>query len=234
MAFYFTDGDSVTWDLSAFGSKKHDWWASKKRGTIPIAWTMQPMLLELHPYFLDYVRQSASKNDTLIVGPSGGGYTYIDQYPTAESRTLFAEWTGNLMKRTNMDIMNMISVNYDGPELQEIVTGDFPPKAIFMEEYFHPSLTGKIELHQSTLVTARRYALSKTFGINVDKLAKKLNMQSTDGSSENGYSLVGVEVWTHGISDIEKVINKLNSSRVQVVDINQYIKLIKKNVLDIY
>ena len=79
--FMFTDGDSLTWDLGNFASSASDWWGSKWRGTVPIAWTFQPVLQELHPYFLRWVHLNATTNDTLLVGPSGAGYTYLDRYP---------------------------------------------------------------------------------------------------------------------------------------------------------
>ena len=86
--FMFTDGDSLTWDLGNFASSASDWWGSKWRGTVPIAWTFQPVLQELHPYFLRWVHLNATTNDTLLVGPSGAGYTYLDRYPDGLGLTL--------------------------------------------------------------------------------------------------------------------------------------------------
>ena len=83
VVFMFTDGDSLSWDLGTFPSPAFDWWGSPRRGTVPIAWTFQPALQEIHPYFLDWVRRNATAVDTLIGGPSGAGYTYLDQYPSS-------------------------------------------------------------------------------------------------------------------------------------------------------
>jgi hypothetical protein len=79
VAFMFTDGDSLTWDMGNFASSAYDWWGSQRRGKAPIAWTFQPVLVELNPYFLSWVLHNATKNDKLLAGPSGAGYTYLDQ-----------------------------------------------------------------------------------------------------------------------------------------------------------
>ena len=79
VAFMFTDGDSITWDLGDFASPAFDWWGSAARGRAPITWTFQPTLQELHPHFLAWVHSTRAKGDVLIGGPSGAGYTYLDQ-----------------------------------------------------------------------------------------------------------------------------------------------------------
>jgi hypothetical protein len=103
----FTDGDSLTWDLGNFASPAYDWWGSKWRGTVPIAWTFQPVLQELHPYFLRWVHLNATTNDTLLVGPSGAGYTYLDRYPDGPARARFGAWTSDNIERSGL--LNMIN-----------------------------------------------------------------------------------------------------------------------------
>jgi hypothetical protein len=105
--FMFTDGDSLTWDLGNFASPAYDWWGSKWRGTVPIAWTFQPVLQELHPYFLRWVHLNATTNDTLLVGPSGAGYTYLDRYPDGPARARFGAWTSDNIERSGL--LNMIN-----------------------------------------------------------------------------------------------------------------------------
>ena len=77
VAFMFTDGDSITFDIEEFASAHADWWASPKRGRVPITWTFQPVLQELDPVYLAWIKSTASANDTLIVGPSGAGCEYL-------------------------------------------------------------------------------------------------------------------------------------------------------------
>jgi hypothetical protein len=135
--FMFTDGDSLTWDLGNFASPAYDWWGSKWRGTVPIAWTFQPVLQELHPYFLRWVHLNATTNDTLLVGPSGAGYTYLDRYPGGPARARFGAWTSDNIERSGLlNMINQIQVwaTFDSAVehvqacMQVLTTAPNPPK----------------------------------------------------------------------------------------------------------
>ena len=230
--FSMTDGDSITWDLGEFGSQTRDWWESKSRGAVPVSWTFQPALVELHPLFLSWVQRQASTNDTLIAGPSGAGYTYLDQYPDQKSRESFAQWSSSVMRMSGMRIVNQIATAYHGPELKETVAQSVD--VIFLDDYYLSSnLSGRVLEINSTIVTARRYALSKTFGVRVDpsELVNALNSASIDPTVEAGYSLVGVEVWGYGVKDIHDIVSQLDLDRVRVVDANEYIRCLRELVV---
>merc|ERR1719460_1750695 len=136
VTFMFTDGDSITWDLGNFASPAFDWWGSPKRGQVPIAWTFQPALQELHPTFLRWVLENASANDTLLAGPSGAGYTYLDQYPDAASRARFGEWTSANIERSGLvNMVNQIQVKpFEAAVEAEQLALPTPPEAFFVDE----------------------------------------------------------------------------------------------------
>ena len=71
VAFYMTDGDNIAFDLGNFVDPAKDWWRSPSRGQVPIAWSLQPMLQEVHPYFIAWLMSNVTSNDTFIAGPSG-------------------------------------------------------------------------------------------------------------------------------------------------------------------
>lgn len=228
--FMFTDGDSVTWDLGVFSSPSAGWWGSPLRGTAPIAWTMQPALAELHPLWLASVQANASVNDTLVAGPSGAGYTYLDQYPDHASRQRFAQWTSNLMRLTNMAVVNQIATSYHEADIAETLHEGVD--AIFLDDYYLSSnLSGRVLRINNTVITARRYALSKSFGVRVnpDQLVDALNAASATPNSEAGYSVVGVEVWGYGVKDIQNVVSRLNHTRVRVVSVQEYIDCLRQH-----
>ena len=58
VSFMMTDGDSVAWNLGNLLSPQFDWWASPRRGSVPLAWTFQPLLQELHPHFLAWMHRT--------------------------------------------------------------------------------------------------------------------------------------------------------------------------------
>ena len=49
--------------------------------------------------------------------------------------------------------------------------------------------------------------------------------------SEDGYSLVGVEVWGYGVTDIRDVVSGLDNSRVRVVNAEDYVACLNEYVV---
>ena len=66
-----TDGDNL-----GFMTRKmrKEMWNSDVRGTIPMAWSVNPLLGEIIPCLLDFYYSTPTENDTFIAGPSGIGY----------------------------------------------------------------------------------------------------------------------------------------------------------------
>lgn len=242
IAFMFTDGDSITWDLGNFASPDYDWWGSTSRGGTPITWTFQPVLQELHPHFLNWVLRTKAPMDDIIAGPSGAGYTYLDEYPDPMSRASFANWTASNMARAKLtNMVNQIQVGAfrDGVEWEQLEAKPAPPEAVFVDEEVQLSIRGRAwRLRDSaggltqTIVSSRRHCLSKTFGdVTPDTLVEILNRAPTDRRSTTAYSVVGVEVWGYGVKDIVSVVARLNKSRVRVVGIREYVACLKQHAL---
>ena len=174
VAFMFTDGDSITWSLGNFLSKDYDWWSSKLRGQIPLAWTLQPALQELHPLFLEWMDTRSTPRDSLLAGPSGAGYACLDQFPSAAARRSFANWTVENMHRSGsrmLDVINQIQVGeYSDVVEKELVEANPDLTAVLVDEYTKLTIKGDARFvrhggrNASSVVTSRRHVLSKTFG----------------------------------------------------------------------
>ena len=80
----FGEGDNVQY------CQRHmrDLWDDPRRGEAPVNWTVSPLLADVGPALLSHYQRTATKNDLLICGPSGAGYTYpaLGQ-PTSSTRT---------------------------------------------------------------------------------------------------------------------------------------------------
>mmetsp|Transcript_33275 Transcript_33275/g.54978 ORF Transcript_33275/g.54978 Transcript_33275/m.54978 type:complete len:539 (+) Transcript_33275:78-1694(+) len=248
VAFMFTDGDSITWDLGNFISPAFDWWGSAARGKAPITWTFQPMLQELHPYFLHWIHKTKAEDDVLIAGPSGAGYTYLDQYPSAgnerAARARFANWSAVSIAQagfTNMVNQIQVGLYSDSVEYETLDAQPAPPAAVFVDEEVQLSIKGAAWRVRDakgrptdTVVTSRRHCLSNTFGdVTPDSLVEILNHAPADPTSTSSYSVVGVEVWSYGVNDIVAVVARLNASRVRVVGTDEYVACLKQHALPI-
>jgi len=121
VSFILSDGDNVQWLMLNFckGEEAQQYWASPARGTIPFGWTMCAMdLLQLCPYTLDYLRDTATPKDDFLL--LGGGYYYPDWFGRKRSG---ADWLAMQARRTAKDMdacgVNLLMVNvqkWDSPE----------------------------------------------------------------------------------------------------------------------
>lgn len=86
-------------------------WDDPNRGRVPVNWTSSPLLVDAAPAILDYYRKTATENDLLIAGPSGGGYFYPNVWP-ADSFAEFLRATRPYLEASGMTIpyvLNRIS-----------------------------------------------------------------------------------------------------------------------------
>ncbi len=74
-----SDGDNVQYMQHTMKQN----WGSAVRGTIPLGWTVQPLLADFDPGMLNYYWSTATTNDCLVAGPSGGGYARVNYWNAA-------------------------------------------------------------------------------------------------------------------------------------------------------
>ena len=78
--FETNEGDTPRIVVSAFGAS----WTSPHRGSIPVAWSVDPVLAERFPALLDYFAATATPNDSFIGGVAGAGYVYLGALSDAQ------------------------------------------------------------------------------------------------------------------------------------------------------
>jgi hypothetical protein len=66
---------------------------------------------------------------------------------------------------------------------------------------------------------------------NAEDLANKLNQQSADITSSDGYSLIPVVIWSADVSSIVNCVNHLDKSKVRIAAPDEFVALIKKNII---
>lgn len=91
LTFETNEGDTPRIVVSAFGSS----WASPQRGSLPVAWSVDPVLAERFPALMDYYATTATANDSFIGGVAGAGYVYLGALTDAQLQR-YAARTGQL------------------------------------------------------------------------------------------------------------------------------------------
>jgi hypothetical protein len=92
-----SDGDNVQYMQHTMKQN----WASAARGTVPVGWTVQPLLADFDPGMLNYFASTATTNDCLVAGPSGAGYNRIN-YWSAGNVASFTKASGFYLQRTGI------------------------------------------------------------------------------------------------------------------------------------
>jgi GxGYxYP putative glycoside hydrolase C-terminal domain/GxGYxYP_N second domain/GxGYxYP third domain/GxGYxYP_N 1st domain len=83
-------------------------WDDPNRGTVPLNWSLSPLLLDAAPGMVEYYQSTQSVNDFMVAGPSGAGYCYPSAWPAAEFPT-FTERTGDYMQRLGMNVIFVLN-----------------------------------------------------------------------------------------------------------------------------
>jgi len=228
VCFVMTDGDNVQWILNDFTTSSK-WFGNPNRGKLHLGWTIPPTLSELAPTILNSLYQQAANSKTgrdyFIVGPSGSGYMYPDQFPELDSAAVLLN---RFMQKSDLNIVNIIGDNPASQFLQPYLKQS-NIDAIFYYPYSNYSgLRGKISWINGKPVIGGRYNLWSGFE-TATTLAWKLNRQSRDIFSAGGYSLIPVHVWSNTVDDVLNCINKLQP-HVRVVPPDLFVSLIQKNL----
>ncbi len=230
VCFLVTDGDNLDWLLKDFyGQPKA--YGSPNRGQVSIGWTISPAMAELAPtvmkYFYDKATNTSNVKDYFVGSSSGIGYMFPDLYPELQAS---AELTNEYMKKADLNILNVIGTQYRSADMQKYLEQS-NIDAVFFYGNNYASLNGAIYVVNNKPVIGARYRLWNGLD-NGTSLAEKLNSQSTDAYSANGYSLIAVHAWSFSkyiVDEINSCVSQLNSN-VIVLPPDEFVQRIKKKL----
>src|SRR6267378_911640 len=98
------DGDNI--DFVA--GRMQELWSESVRGTIPLAWSLNPLLVELAPPLIDSYYDTATPFDRFIAAPSGAGYLYPD-YAKPEDLSSFVTFSKRYLTASDMDVVWLLN-----------------------------------------------------------------------------------------------------------------------------
>src|SRR3989454_2098859 len=121
------DGDNL--DFAA--GRMWDLWSEPVRGTLPFAWSLNPLLVDLAPPLLDRYYDSATPLDRFLASPSGAGYLYPD-YTGPGDLPSFVNFTKRYLDAADMDVVWLLNafaaseITYTSASLSAYVDGSRP------------------------------------------------------------------------------------------------------------
>lgn len=106
ISFTLSEGDNLQYNQHHMARL----WRDPARGSVPIGWTISPVLLQAAPRMAAYYMNTATTHDELIAGPSGGGYIYPSCWPT-QHLPAFLQRTSQLMQGMNLTVLEVLDSN---------------------------------------------------------------------------------------------------------------------------
>ena len=87
LTFTFAEGDNVQYCQH----RMRVLWDDAGRGSVPLNWSVSPLLVDLAPLIVSHYLTTATPNDLLVAGPSGAGYFYPSFWPQDHLPTFLAQ-----------------------------------------------------------------------------------------------------------------------------------------------
>lgn len=109
LTLMFGEGDNIQYCQR----RLRDLWDDPKRGKVPMNWTVSPLLADIGPAILHHLQRTRTRNDLLMAGPSGAGYTYPDSWP-ASDLDIYTRLSGRYLRRVGTDLVFAYSTPVDG------------------------------------------------------------------------------------------------------------------------
>ncbi len=103
VSFTISDGDN----LQYCERRLQLLWNNSARGSLPLGWTISPVLLQAAPSLAAYYASTATASDELIAGPSGAGYMFPSFWPP-QNLPAFLEQTGQLMQQMHLSLLEIL------------------------------------------------------------------------------------------------------------------------------
>jgi hypothetical protein len=121
VAFILSDGDNLQFIEHAMRKL----WDNPDRGAVPMGWTVSPAMLDAMPGALNYFYQTSTKNDNLISGPSGYGYTYPNTWTDENLLKQFVAKTQDYNNRAGLRVITIWNTITGGinPNVGKIYAG---------------------------------------------------------------------------------------------------------------
>lgn len=231
VSFIMTDGDNVQWLLGNDHFFHEERYANKDRGTIPMGWTIAPIMYTLAPSVLQSYYKHATTNDDLVGGPSGIGYINPDVYPTSALITN-AKRTNDYYGILDIDYMTIIGSQrhfenniqvMNEYAVQESILGGF----IFANFDRYKGYNGKLWWFNQKPFLSVREAM---WDLNhLEPLAARVNNFPISPYTVDGYTLIIVHVWSHDFDDVVR-LSQMFESHIEIILPSHMMQFIASNV----
>lgn len=227
------DGDNL--DFAA--GRMWEIWSEPVRGTVPIAWSLNPLLSELAPPLLDAYYDAATPLDRFIAAPSGAGYLYPD-YTAGGDLASYVEFSKRYMDAADMDVVWLLNaftafeIPYSGASLSTYVDG-LRPDGIVLDYADQPRTRDAwVEAGAQAVAPIVR---STHFWTTRENVLGKVDAARVTGKAGPHFLWLTVYTFRFDLRDALSLVDDLASRSTQVVEVvtpNRFFALLRASFLE--
>ena len=239
VSLVYSDGDNLQWIQNGF-SEYHTWLGYED--DTPVSWTFAPIASILSP--VDIQRTlSASEDEAVITGPTGGGYARISKMSSKELEA-FSDYTASVMLGSGLNIMTFLDEvkgasfykNYEKRLSYFSRYDNIKGGVIQLDPDRYAGGGGQIFFSDDKPFITVGFSLWYPSG-NAEEVTKEwlkeqadiINAKKADLTSINGYTVINVHPWTIGPDDLQYFISQLDDN-VEVIGINELLAAVEQNL----
>ena len=222
------DGDNL--DFAA--GRMWDLWSEPVRGTIPFAWSLNPLLVDLAPPLLDRYYDSATPFDRFLASPSGAGYLYPD-YTGPGDLPSFVNFTKRYLDAADMDVVWLLNafaaseITYTSASLSAYVDGDRPAGVVL--DYDDQPRTRDAWMQAGTQAVAP-VIRSTHFWTTADNVLGKIDTAIDSGSGGPNFLWITVYTFRFDLNDARALVGELSrrmAGNLEVVTPSAFFDLLR-------
>lgn len=220
VSFTVSDGDNLQYNQH----RMLRLWRDPARGSVPVGWTISPLLHQVAPCMAAYYAETATTNDEFIAGPNGAGYMYPSHWP-AEHLPAFLQRTEQLMQNMRLSLLEVLDVGLlqssglpliSGLEGSRMALTDEGLLKSFIQALMPNGLRGIISgagTHSPSWSLINGCPVYQNLGL-ADSISGALQLITNAASAQRQRPLflnVYLLAWKMTLSDIKQVVQQLGS-----------------------
>ncbi len=225
LTFTLSDGDQ----LMMMHTGELGNWHSALRGRVPFNWEVQPLLKDIAPALLERYTSTATENDCLIAGPSGGGYIVP---PLAPRLGAYMDESARVCAETGINVVTTYVAD--------------PPARVLRELAAHRgSLTGflagyavvtraPMQTVQGVPIIANRFPSVEQIALNASDLLAKIKevIDQQLNTRRDAPVFIGVHLFAYRTTydDVVRFTEALPIGRVHTIRADDFLLLFQESI----
>lgn len=240
ISLVFSDGDNVQWMTNGYSEYYR---GQSIERDYPVSWGIPNVCQDICSATADEIKSSLKHNgDCFFAGPSGIGYALPSAYEE-KSMDTYTTLTASAMLKSNLRVACILD---DKPNAfaEKLFTRKFDFYSrfdnidggiIFLDPKRYGSGEGRVWFSKDKPFLTVRTSLWHPDGYDgvtkewMQEQADIINSYVADNNSINGYSAICVHAWSVTPENLDYIVSLLDS-HIEIVNVNQLIKMITENV----